>query len=111
MERLEVLVTNFILTVSAVGVVPRVVQVTAEGIDEISSPLLACLTRGRIEPRELVRLAPDYEAATQSWVSQGVETRVVGTTYCNSVETMVLSTRVYGSSWYSHDLQNLAIVG
>lgn len=55
--------TYGVLAVLAVNAVSRIIQVAASGVDEVTSPLLACLSGRWAENREFVRLAPNNEPA------------------------------------------------
>ena len=91
--------THRVLAVTALSAgVIRVIQVATSHVDKVLCPLTACLSRGRGERGKLVRLASDNKTAGYT-TSILCHSDIHDQTYCNSVETMALKVRVYGSSW------------
>jgi hypothetical protein len=108
-ERFKELIASLVLAVAARICCVRVLQVSADVIDKLSSPLLARLARWRREERELVISAAHWESAVRKLASSQIYHKQI--TYTSSVETIAAIYLVYGRSWYNHARQNGIKVG
>jgi hypothetical protein len=99
-ERGQVLVSGLKLTVTTSRGIIWIVKITSQSLYEVACPIVAGLTRRRIEHVELITLTSDDQTTDDRYVRYAVKEEKI--THVNSVDTMAERVRVYGLTWYSH---------